>query len=384
MPYSVLYTIVFIPYIFLIGYYAKAWKSIPKTYRKNTGNELPFISVIIPARNEAARIGDCLDTVIDQDYPAHLFEVIVVDDYSDDNTAAIIQSAMDKHAAIRLVSMAALPGFATSNSFKKKAIAAGIAFAKGTLIVTTDADCLVSNSWLSAISHRYAEEQPGMIAGPVMFSVPRVKNPFQKLFYIFQALDFMTLQGITGAAIHKKFHYMANGANLAYSKALFQSINGFEGIDRVASGDDMLLMEKIGFGNHISYLKDKEAIVRTTPEPTMKSFVNQRIRWAGKTSAYSNKTVKWVMALVYLANLFIVVVAIAAFFSTQYLLFFLVIFGVKILIDLSFLVPVASFFGQKNLLWWFPVIQLLHLLYILVAGWLGIFGGYTWKGRHVR
>ncbi len=86
------------------------------------------------------------------------------------------------------------------------------------------------------------------------------------LLGVFQTLDFLTLQGITGASVYKRFHTMCNGANLAYPKETFIEVNGFEGIDNIPSGDDMLLMHKIflRYPDKIFYLKNTTAIVTTS------------------------------------------------------------------------------------------------------------------------
>ena len=177
---------------------------------------------------------------------------------------------------------------------------------------------------------------------------------------------------------------MANGANLGYSKRVFESVNGFRNIDRIASGDDMLLMEKIGFSRKICYLKSKSATVTTYPEPTIKAFLNQRIRWAGKTAAYTDWKIKGIMVLVYCVNTILLSAAVGAFFSEEMLHQFLLVLTGKFIIDLAFLWSVSTFFGQKKLLWWFTIIFPLHILYVFMAGWLGLFGQYKWKGRRLK
>ena len=175
------------------------------------------------------------------------------------------------------------------NSYKKKAIETAIGLAKGSLIVTTDADCIVQPEWLKTIASYYENSGAVFIAAPVVYNDPSPGDSFfKKFFKIFQSLDFMTLQGITGASVYKKFHNMCNGANLAYEKKVFHEVGGFEGIDNIASGDDMLLMHKIQklYPDKIKYLKSTNVIVQTQPAETVKEFINQRIRWASKADKY--------------------------------------------------------------------------------------------------
>ena len=206
---------------------------------------------------------------------------------------------------------------------------------------------------------------------------------------IFQALDFMTLQGITGASVYKKMHSMCNGANLAYTRRAFDAVNGFAGIDTIASGDDMLLMHKIAllFPKGIAYLKSPNVIVQTAPVHSVKAFFAQRIRWASKADKYEDKRIFWVLLLVYFFNVMLLVLPIiGSFVNGQWSVlqgWFLLLL-LKTLAELIFLYPVAKFFRKQSLLWLFPLAQPFHILYTVIAGWLGKFGTYEWKERVVK
>jgi cellulose synthase/poly-beta-1,6-N-acetylglucosamine synthase-like glycosyltransferase len=189
---------------------------------------------------------------------------------------------------------------------------------------------------------------------------------------------------------------MCNGANLAYTKKAFNTVNGFKGIDNIASGDDMLLMHKIyqQNANGIAYLKSAAVIVQTASVKTIGEFFNQRIRWASKADKYEDKRIFGVLLLVYLFNCLMVVIPVIAVFSNaQYSMFNVQcsIFGVWLLLlllktvtELFFLFPVAKFFNKQLLLWWFLFMQPFHIVYTVIAGWLGKFGNYKWKGRNVK
>ena len=215
--------------------------------------------------------------------------------------------------------------------------------------------------------------------------MPVAGSALKRLFYIFQMLDFTTLQGITGAALYRRFHYMSNGANLAYPKSIFNQVGGFEGIDSIASGDDMLLMDKVRMTrpDRIHYLKSTDSTVSTGPELTLSGFFNQRIRWASKSATYRDYKIKSVLALVYLVNVWCVIL----FFYTlnlHLIWYFVACLVLKVIFEILFLSPVTRFFGQKRFLPWLIVLQPFHILYIVVAGWLGRFGKYKWKGRVVK
>ena len=375
-----------LPYFLLIIYYRQSWLEI-EVYCADVNHQVlnTFISVIIPARNEEKNIGTCIESVIKQTYPANLFEVIIINDYSDDETANIATSYNRRN--INVINLADFTGNNILNSYKKKAIEIGISKAKGSLIVTTDADCIVPNKWLETIASYSKKTGSVFIAAPVsFFDLKNEDSIFKKFLKVFQSLDFMMLQGITGASVHKKIHNMCNGANLAYEKEAFYKAGGFEGIDKIASGDDMLLMHKIQnlYPDRIGYLKSPNAIVKTQAAATVREFMNQRIRWASKADKYSDIKITTVLILVYFLNLWILALVIVSFFQVD--IFYLLIFSffTKTFVELFFLLPVARFFKNEKLLWWFIVAEPFHIIYTLVAGWLGKFGSYTWKGRKVK
>ncbi len=369
--------ILFLLYGGLILYYRKSWMDIPTANESAGTSPAVFISVIIPARNEEENIGKCLGSLILQTYPASLFEVIVVDDFSTDGTAAVANSFATN---VSLLSLQDFTGGEKINSYKKKAIDIAIAQAKGDLIVTTDADCIAQPGWLQTIASYYGTHHPAFIAAPVVYYGEK------NFLEIFQSLDFMTLQGITGAAVYKKFHNMCNGANLAYEKKVFYEVGGFSGIDSIASGDDMLLMHKIfeRYPDKVLFLKSTNAIIKTRPAETLKGFFNQRIRWASKADKYTDKKITAVLLLVYLFNAWIVFLGITSLVFPYLFCWFTGLLLCKTAVELFFLYPVAAFFNKKKMLWWFPVAQPFHVLYTIIAGWLGKFGTYKWKERKVK
>ena len=363
-------------YAALIIYYRQSWLSIPDFKPAVNATPATKISIIIPARNEEENIAACLDSIIDQNYLTHLFEVLVVDDHSVDNTNKIVLRYWDKN--VKLINLKDFVAPGEINSYKKKAIEIAIQQSTGELIVTTDADCIASNNWLSTIAAFYEERNPEFIVMPVAI---RCSSRFIE---IFQSLDFMTLQGITGASVHKKFHSMCNGANLAYTKKAFIAVDGFKGIDKIASGDDMLLLHKIytRYPEGVAYLKSTEAIIHTQPVHSVGQFFNQRIRWASKADKYDDKRIFVVLLLVYFFNVWILLIGIGAFFFPIASHLFILLIA-KTIVELLFLFPVTRFFNQIKLLWLFPIAQPFHVLYTVIAGWLGKFGSYQWKERKV-
>lgn len=357
-------------YACLLFYYRSAWQRTP-LFRPRQQASIS-ISVLIPARNEAANIGRLLDSLQQQDYPAEQYEIIVIDDHSTDDTAAIAA----QYSGVRVIRLQE----DDINSYKKKALEQGVAAAKGQLIVTTDADCVAGKYWLSTIAAFQQQTNAAFIVAPVSIEAGK------PLVEQFQALDFMILQGITGASVQQGVHSMCNGANMAYLRDVFYEVNGYSGIDHIASGDDMLLMHKIWqrYPDRIGYLSSPDVIIKTAPVHSWRAFFNQRIRWASKASFYDDKRIIAVLALVYLLNLSLPVLLIAGFFCSMYWVAALVLIIAKALVEYPFVYSVASFFKTPVSLLKFLFLQPLHIGYTVIAGFLGVVGGYEWKGRKVK
>ncbi len=360
-------------------YYRIAWSQLP-AFEPATRNPQPttHITVIIPARNEAQNLPALLNSLEAQTYPKQFFQVLVIDDHSTDDTAAIAA----QYSFVTCLSLKDFIGNDPLNSYKKKAIEIGIQNSIGELIVTTDADCIVPKNWLTTIAAFYEEKRAVFIVMPVAI------NCSAKPIEIFQALDFMSLQGVTGASVHKNMHSMCNGANLAYSRQAFDAVDGFKGIDAIASGDDMLLMHKIAlqYPGAVHYIRSSDVIVQTEPVHSIREFFNQRIRWASKADKYDDKRIFWVLLIVYLLNVLLLLLPIISVVSLQWPVVFysIMLIAIKTIFELIFLYPVAQFFRKQSLLWAFPLAQPFHILYTVIAGWLGKFGSYQWKERTVR
>ena len=366
-------------YCVLILFYLKCFNQLKHFKPTETVKPLNRFSIIIPARNEEANIEKCIRSIVQNNYPADLFEIIVVDDFSSDKTSLVVQNLQQQFLNLRLIQLKNIAG-SIINSYKKKAIETGIYQSSFEWIVTTDADCVVPKEWLRLFDAYIQNNDSVFVVAPVKFIS---KN---SLLSIFQSLDFISLQGITAASVSAGFHSMCNGANLAYSKNAFNSVNGFKGIDDIASGDDMLLMHKIKQQNpgQTGYLFSSGAIVETLPMPGWKSFINQRIRWASKASSYKDKRIFIVLLLVYLFNLCLLLLPFLSIFHSGLLTYWFYFLLAKTVFEMVFMYAVSKFFKEQKLLWWFPLMQPLHIAYTVVSGWLGSFKKYDWKGRRVK
>jgi glycosyltransferase involved in cell wall biosynthesis len=371
-------------YVFIQTKYTSGWKALPEW--KIPENFIPKtkVSILIPARNEAENIENCIQSIYNQNYPKALFEIIILDDFSDDETAKIVlQFINDKgFNNLKLIQLADYVNETEIQSFKKKAIEIGIKEATGELIMATDADCIAQPNWLRLTTSLYEIKQPKFIAAPVNFH--QEKNDFER----FQSLDFIGMMGITGAGIQTKIMRMCNGANLAYPKTIFNEVNGFKGIENLASGDDMMLLHKIAkkYPNDIYYLKNAAATIFTTAKPTIRSFLNQRIRWSTKSNGYDERQVTFILAGVWLFCLSIPLnILLSIFFGWQSLLVVFLQLLLKNIVDYQLLKTTTSYFNRSDLMKTFLKSSFYHLAYIIVVGFLGgVLKEYEWKGRKVK
>ena len=365
-------------YCLLIYTFRTGWLLTPEAPTIDSARPATTISVIIPARNEASRIGDCLTSIVTQNYPKELLEVIVVDDHSEDHTAEVV--ATYSGSGITLIKLQDHLNGTTPKSYKKAALDCGIRHSNGELIVTTDADCTANPNWLQQIALCYEQDHPQMIVSPVVYSSDN------SILSWFQTIDFMTMQGITFASNRLGLGRMCNGANLAFTRKAFDTVGGYAGVDHLVSGDDYLLMMKIAQQPNydIKTLKSKAAIVYTPAQPTWRDFLSQRIRWASKSGKYPDNKLTSVLLLVYLFNLSILVSTAFAFIDVRFGWAALALSATKILVEYWFISPVAMFFGVRNYTGYFVLLQPLHILYILIAGFLGYAGEFEWKGRRSK
>jgi poly-beta-1,6-N-acetyl-D-glucosamine synthase len=388
-------------YVTIMWAYKNEWEAIEETKVSETEPSV-MVSVIIPARNEAANIFSLLHDISEQTYPAEQFEVIVIDDHSEDETFAICSKFCEQYSHYSVYKLQDIqPQTNQSDAYKKRAIECAVHLAKGKLIITTDADCRVQKNWIRNIAAYYETEQCKLIAAPVCFY--DLKTAFQR----FQALDFCGMQAITGASLNMEMFNMANGANLAYEKEAFLAVNGYADIDKKASGDDMLLVYKIAgaFPEKVRFLKQKETVVYTRPSATVKEFLQQRFRWTSKSASYQDRRITMILALVYLfvlsiwLNLFYFTgkIIYSSIFPDKTLsglinflpaifIFLLLIFQLicKSLIDYFFLKSASAFFRRQDLMKSFFIAELLHIWYIPFVGTLGNIMSFTWKGRKLK
>lgn len=364
-------------YLCLIGSFVWGFNRVPLFTLEDIPAKTKF-SIVIPFRNEAEHLEDLLTSIENLNYPKHLFEIILVDDDSEDESVEIIKKFLHKikhKTTIRIIL-----NERKTNSPKKDAITSAIKKAKNEWIITTDADCYLPKYWLDSFDEYIQKNNVVCIAAPVSYIN---KNTFLNQF---QILDVLSLQGATIGGFGLQKPFMCNGANLAYKKSVFIMLNGFKGNTNIASGDDIFLLEKINktHPKQLHYLKCEQAIVSTQPQPSWKKLISQRVRWAAKTTAYNNWFGKLTGAIVLLLNVLIIIELPLLGFSILNLKTLCYILIIKFNIDFLLIFKSASFFNQKQILKSYFLGFITYPFFSIYVAFIAIFSGYKWKGRYFK
>ena len=361
-------------YAFLVLNFIRGWHNLTYFIPERSDPQTK-VSIIVAARNEEANIARTIDDLIAQVYPKALTEIIIIDDHSTDATAEIVLGYAGKN--VRLIK---LNEDRALNSYKKKAIQTAIGTCAGDLIVTTDADCRMGENWLATIVQLFEQKKYKMISSPVAYF--QEKSFFERL----QSLEFLYLIGLGASTIGNKQPSTCNGANLAYEKTTFYEVGGFQGIDDLASGDDELLLHKVAakYPDQIGFLKNREAIVYTHAKENLNAFIQQRRRWASKSTRYKNKGIIVLGVLIWIFNLSILSNFITGLFIPGFLIITFYQLLVKMVLETLFLWDVTGFAKRRSLLVLIPVLNVLHILYMVYIGIAGNSGKYNWKGRMVK
>lgn len=333
---------------------------------------LTSFSIIIPFRNEEDNLLQLLHSIQNLSYSNEAFEIIMVDDFSTDNSKKIIQTFCKKN---KLDNLKIIPNIESTRSPKKTAISQGVMYSKHDWIITTDADCILPNNWLNSYNHCISINASDFIYGPVAYKAyPSFLNKFQ-------ILDLLSLQITTIGAQGLNIPFLCNGANMAYNKKAFKKLNGFDGNLNLSSGDDTFTLKKFSDSLYkISYLKNKNALVCTSAQKTIKGFINQRLRWASKSNHY-NFFGKLTGLIVLSINIYLLLLFISLSINRDFAFSLLLTFTLKVLLDLVFLIKGNRFFNYKIGLKDIFISSVIYPFYIILITLLTPFMKFEWKGR---
>lgn len=369
-----IFAFLFINYILFLLEILSGLKNVSTGKEEKIPEE--FVSVIIPFRNESENILKSLKSLSEQDYPIEKYEVIYVNDSSTDDSLYKIMAA-EKPSNFNVIS---LSDFSSEKAFKKKAVSFGIENARGSIIVTTDADCMHNRSWLSELLSNF-DNQTGFISGPVGF------EPGENVFSKIQALEFAGLVLSGAGLIGKGKPTICNGANLAFRKSVFKKLKGYSDQMHLSSGEDELLMQKISVETdyNVKFCWRKEAVVFTQPNKSINDFFQQRKRWASKGLFYKNNVLIFRLILIYLFYLGIIAqIFLSIFLSKLILVNFIVCLIFKFFLEYKIISAGRDFLFNRGLMKYFFVSEIFQIIYLIIAGVSGTFGSFKWKERIIK
>jgi cellulose synthase/poly-beta-1,6-N-acetylglucosamine synthase-like glycosyltransferase len=346
-----------------------------KPFVAKTINSLQKVSVLIAVRNEAENIERLLVSLLKQTYPKDFFEIIIVDDSSEDNTIQAIENFKKEHPDLKIKLSEA------KGSGKKDAIRQGIELSQSEIIITTDGDCEVKPEWVLNFVSLFENSNSQMLFGPVLYS--HNKSLLQRVF----TLEFATLVASGAGSAGFGLPLMGNAANLAFRKEAFEKVRDKMHGSAYASGDDVFLMHAMAkeFGKDaVKFVKNKQSLVETAAPEGFDKFVNQRARWGSKARAYKSVWAIVVSLVVFFFSILLGMTAALSFYRTWFLAVFALFVLLKFMIDFPLSSNFLRFFGRQKLsLLLFPV-EFVYPFYIILTAVLSFFKPPEWKGRKLE
>ncbi len=337
----------------------------------------PAVSVIVPARDEASCIERCIRSILKSDYPPERFELIVVDDHSSDDTAEIVSALFDERSSKPAAPRTRLLRSGHGAGGKQHALERGILAASGEIIMTTDADCVVSAGWIRSMVGRFGE-RVGFVAGPVAYAdSPRVLSRAE-------AIEFLALVSVGAGTIGLGSPTICNSANAAYLKDLyFRQQRQSPPINGAVADETLMHFIDNETGLEVDFCAVPDAVVMTTGSESLQAFLGQRARWASSTRhlVSGSGLVTLVAAFGFFSMM--IIGAVWALANTHVAAAFGLAFAFKTVGDAAVVYPFAKRLGLPRSLRALLVAEVLHVPSIIMSVIIASTVDITWKGRTV-
>jgi poly-beta-1,6-N-acetyl-D-glucosamine synthase len=353
-------------YFVLLSLLKKKWPKF-KPEAKFIG-EFPRVSILIPFRNEMENLENLSKELLKLNYPE--LEILLIDDHSEDGSSAFLQSKFQSKNHIKILQS---PGIG-----KKKALEFGVDASDGELIVCSDADCRFPADWVRKMIVPFLDPKIQLVAGPV------ISSGQVDFFQRFQQIEWSSILLLTQYAFCQKRPLMCSGANLAYRKSAFLSVNGYDLNSHHLSGDDEFLLKKINrhYGGESSvYLPSVENLVLTKPLKNVSELLNQRIRWAGKWKIHRDLShalaavSSFLIQLVWLGSFILLGLGAWGIFT------FAIVWIGKIFSERFALGKVLKELKVEFSLLDFLKTGIIHPFYVIFVAIGSVRGKFTWRGR---
>lgn len=359
-------------YLICIAAFTFGLYNLKERFLNFNKKDIVKVSILIAARNEENNIEQLLKSLYNQSFAKEFFEVIIVDDHSEDRTKQIISTFIYNYKDINIRLLDA------ENYGKKHAISQAVHNAVNELVLVTDADCILQATWIESIVSFYQNKRCKMILAPVLLS------PANTFFEKMQVLEHLSLIGSTAGSAAIGFPVMCNGANMAYEREAALEVEKYRTDFNIPSGDDMFLLEQFvkNFGHkNVKFLLNKSAIVKTKTCKTISDFFRQRRRWVSKTKSYTSWKIISTALVVLFFNLSIISLFISAFFIPALWSLYFLLTLLKFLIDYPLLKNITHFMNQESLLKWALPLEFIYPFYVVFTAFSGMMIKVSWKGK---
>lgn len=342
------------------------WSEIKEEPLQYTTPEM--VSVLVPVRNEEGDIRRLVLSILDSK-GADTFEILVVDDHSEDDTVTIVNELARVHGQVKLVRLPmGIEG-------KKAGITHGVGIASGDLIVCTDGDSIVPDTWLAAHLQAYQN------GAKLSFGIVDYYNKKQSVFIRILSLELQSLVAIGGATLQMGKPTMINGCNYSFSKSCFLKVNGFDGNEDIPTGDDEFLLRKVSrlYPNNIHFLKSSKSEVTTASPASFSQFFNQRIRWASKWKYHQDLISRLLPVALFIG--YLLVIYCMWLFVSELNSVAAILLLLKLNLDAFFIHRIHQNKSESFYFKDFILLYLLYPFYVILIGVAAIMGRYQWQGR---
>ena len=323
--------------------------------KKESGvaSETRPVSVIVCAHDEEQNLRALVPILLQQKHSN--FEVIIVNDRSNDGTYDFLLEETKKEERLRMVHAATVPAHMNG---KKYGITLGIRAAKHDWIVLTDSDCRPnSDQWLQSISAKCQDDKEIVLG----YSAYQEEKGFLNLFIRFETL-FTAIQYVAYAVLGNP--YMGVGRNLAYRKSLFLNNKGFNGFLGVTGGDDDLFVNQHANAKNTAVCLGEESIIYSVPKRTLSEYFNQKVRHlsVGKKYRFKHQVLLGIFSLSHIVTW---LAGLPLLFIFSGYLWVLGSLFLRTLLLSTTTHHAARRFGHKFESWSVPLLDFLFVIYYL-------------------
>ena len=330
--------------------------ALSKKGAKREPHRLP-VSVIVCAHDEEANLRELIPTLLAQDHEE--FEVIIVDDRSNDSTFDFLLAETAKDHRLRMVHVNRTPPHANS---KKYALTLGIKAARYEWLLFTDADCRPEgNAWISTMS-AYFEDKTHFVLGysPYLKS-PGFLNAFIRFDTLITGIQYTSLALVGNP-------YMGVGRNMAYRRSRFLEVKGFNELLPVTGGDDDLFVNKHARGRNTAVCAEPSAQTISIPKTSLRNFLHQKVRHlsVGKRYRFGHRLLLGIFVSTWLASWFVGLPL--AYLCTKEVYIILGLILLRLIFVIITVGQAEKKFSQKFELWLVPLLDFIYAFYYLVTG----------------